>query len=103
MPAQETEVDGVAIRPRASNASDTDAPVCSADVFDNDRLSERHSHPLCEDPPYHVRITAGRERNNHRDGTYRIGLRCRNARERKSDCGGPGELQKFPALRLHGV
>jgi hypothetical protein len=92
MPAQETEVDGVAIRPRASNAADTDAPVCSADVFDNDRLSERHSHSLCKDSPDHVRIAAGRERNNHRDGTRRIGLRCCNLRERKSDCNGCGEL-----------
>jgi hypothetical protein len=40
IPAQETEVNRIAIWPRTSGTAGTDAPVRSADIFDDDGLSK---------------------------------------------------------------
>jgi|SRR5712671_2483990 len=54
MRAQETEVNRIAIGPRVSEAADTDAPASSADVFNDDGLSKRLSHPLGKDSPDYI-------------------------------------------------
>ena len=81
MRAHETEVNRIAIGPRASSPAGTDAPVRSADVFDDDGLSKRPSHPLGHNSPDHIRGAARSERHDHGDGARRIGLRpCDRAR-----------------------
>src|ERR1700686_568086 len=44
-------IDRIAIGLRPSGPAGTDAAVGAADIFDNDRLSERTSHPLGNDSP----------------------------------------------------
>src|SRR5262249_16695070 len=74
MPAQGAEADRIAIGPRARDAIDTDAPVSPADVFHDDGLSKRVSHPLGEHSSDYIRRAAWCKRNNHRDGPRRVGL-----------------------------
>ncbi len=102
MPAQETEVDCIAIGPRAVNSADTDAPVGASHVFDDNWLPKRVFHALGKDSPDHIRGAARRHWNNHRDRARRIGLSRCEARECRTDCSGPGELQKSAARKFHG-
>jgi hypothetical protein len=54
MRAAAAEDDRIAIRPRASDPADSYDPVRSGDVFDDDRLSQRTSHPLGNYTPEHI-------------------------------------------------
>jgi hypothetical protein len=55
-------------RQGASDSTGADAAICSTDILDGYRLSERTLHPLGNEPPeYIARATRG-ERYDHRDG-----------------------------------
>jgi hypothetical protein len=99
MVPQKTDVNRVTIGPRTGNAAGTDAPVCSADVFDDDGLRERTSHPLGDDSRDHIRAAARSARHDHGDWPRRIGLRlciARDSRER----GSTGQMQKSTTRKV---
>jgi hypothetical protein len=55
MVPDKTDINRITIRPCTGSPTGTDAPVRSADVFDDDGLTEQPSHPLGKDPPDHIR------------------------------------------------
>jgi hypothetical protein len=55
----------IAIRLGASAPTNPDAPIRSADVYNNDRLTKRCPHPLSNDAPDHIRRAARRIRHDH--------------------------------------
>ena len=57
----------------------------AADVLHHDLLAEDLAHALGHDAAEHVRRSAGRERNDHRDRLGGIGLRQRHAGHREQD------------------
>jgi hypothetical protein len=75
--ADETEDDRVTIGRRACSPAGADSAVRSADVFDDDGLTERHPHALGHNSPCQVRNAARGYRRNHGDRPRRIGLRPR--------------------------
>src|SRR5262249_37454645 len=90
-----TQLNRVAVRSRPGGPAGTDAPIRSADVFDDDGLSKRASYVLGKDPRDSVAGAACRERHDHRDGARRVGLRLcapRHGRERsRARC----QMQEF--------
>src|SRR5215470_10706095 len=99
----DTRSNRVAIGLRAGNPAGADAPIRTADVFDNDGLAEGLFHPLGNEPRDYIERAARLVRDNHRNRTRRIARGRRGAGECRSDCSGPGELQECSARKFHGV
>src|ERR1700680_2640473 len=80
MRGHDTEVNRMAIGPRASSPADPDAPVRSGNVFYDDRLSKGAPHHFGPNSPAHISAAARSVRNDHGDGPCRISLRACNPR-----------------------
>jgi hypothetical protein len=74
------EVYRISVGPGASDPAGTDVSVRSADIFDNDGLSKRFSHPISENTRKYIRRPARGRRHDHGDGARRIGLRTCHGR-----------------------
>ena len=97
------DVDGVAIGRGARDAADGDATAGAADVLDDDRLAERRPHALGQYPRRHVGRAAGGERHYQRNGTRRIGLRPRDARDRRQRGSTRGQIEKISTGKFHNI
>src|SRR6202162_3538009 len=100
MRGYETDFNRIAIGPRVSSPPGPDASIRSGDVFDDDRLSKRHSHPFGHDSSDHVRGAAGRQRYDHGDGASRKGWRPCDARDGRQRGSARAKPQKSTAWKL---
>src|SRR5262249_17422483 len=71
------DVDGVAVGRRTRDAPDRDAAAGTANVLDDDRLTQQRPHLLGHDARGDIGRAARRERYDEGDLTRRVGLRLR--------------------------
>ena len=75
MRAGDADDQRVAVGRSARDPADADAAARAADVLDHERLAERCSHALHQEPRQRVHRPARGKRHDQRDRTRRIGLR----------------------------
>src|SRR5215470_6688055 len=97
------KINCIAVGSRAYSATDSDVTIPTSNVFDDDGLPKRASHPLGYKSSDNVRWPARSKRHDHGDGARWIALGRRGGRECRSDRSGPDELQEFSARQFHGV
>src|ERR1700683_267229 len=103
MCADDPEVNRVAVRLRAGSAAYTDVAIRSADIFDDDGLTERSPHTLDHNSPGDIRTGACSGRYDHRNRPRRIGLRACNPRDGRERNSTRCQLGKLTARTFHDV
>src|SRR5262249_42986515 len=91
------DAERVAISCRTGDTTDSDAPVRTSHVLNDNRLTERRAHMLCDDASDNIRRTARGVGHNHCDGPRWIALPPREARNGYQRSGARGQMQKLSA------
>jgi hypothetical protein len=86
----------VAVGRRLGRLVDADRATGAADILDDELLTERLAHALAQHAGQSIGRPAGGERDDHRDGLGRIGLRHGDGRQREA--GGQGRCKKVSSV-----
>src|SRR5215472_2394147 len=97
------KVNCIAVGSRAYSATDSDVTVATSNVFDDDGLSKRASHPLGYKSSDNVRWPARSKRHDHGDGARRVGLRLCHWRDSRQSGSTRDQLQESTARKFHGM
>ena len=103
MGAAVAEQELVTIGCRFSHTGGASHSTGAADVFDDDLLMENLAQARRQDASIGVDGPSGRERHQHGDRPRRVGLRPRDARDRRQRSRARGQMQKTSARKFHDV
>src|SRR5215467_7959751 len=91
----------ITIRRRAYDRLDTDIAAAARPVLDDELLPEPLRQPLSYQARDDVGATSGGKSDNDAHRPRRIGLRSRDARQRRQRGSADGQMQKLSAGKFH--